>query len=529
MFLSLPDEMLIEILDKLTTKDLLTSVLCCHKFKIIINNSYRLLLKLPLTLSDFDENDDITIFEEKAPRKSIDRLLLSERRFNNIVIKLKRENIMSYLSVFKKFGEFISSLKISTYKFDTADQLRMLLRYLPNLKYLKTSNVLFKKSENQILNTIWSVPKLELPQLKNLECVDCSLKLFSVFNNEKIQLRKIRLRNNQDRDYDVLLEFLSHQNHLYYLLLDHFSTDFFSADIKCTIKSQLEVLKLVDCVIIDRDNIRNLLNFIKAQNQLVKIKLFNTPLPHEMYRQIFNDKPKLKEVHLDISHLLYFHSYYSKCVRSVRKLKLNGSYAFENLPIFLNVTRMFPNVTSLKLNSIGEDFVGKINDKYLFQILNTMKNLQHLQLHTFSSRTNDSNFSNLESLDTMLMTLTLNTIDYEVNYIGWKNIMRCMKSIDKLVIKRDFRDQALNEIVDLIISTLKLKHLELGIGVVTADILSNIIYNNNCQELKVLKITINDFIKMNQNFNFHKIFNQNHLLLHLCDDSYFNFMNEQIQ
>lgn len=529
MFLSLPDEMVIEVFDKLPSRDLLICILCCHKFKYIITNSYRLLQKLPLTLSDTDENDDLNIFEEKAPRKSIDRLLLSDRRFNNLVIKLKRENIMSYLSVFKKFGEFVRLLKISGYIFETADQLRMFLRYLPNLKHLKTSNIQFKKSEIKILNTIWSVPKLELSQLKNLECVDCSLKLFSVFNNEKIQLRKIRLRNNQDRDYDVLLKFLSHQKYLDYLLLDHFSTDFFSIDIKSTISSQLEVLKIVDCVITERDNIRNLLSFLRAQNQLVKIKFFNTPLPQEMYRQIFNDKHKLKEVHLDISHLLYFHSYYSKCVRSVRKLKLNGSYAFENLPIFMNVTRMFPNVTSLKLNSIGEDFVRKVNDKYLFQILNTMKDLQHLQLHTFSSRTNDSNFSNLQSLDTKLITLELNTIDYEVNYIGWKNIMRCMKSIDKLIIKRDFRDKALNEIVDLIISTLKLKHLELGIGVVTPDILSNIIYNNNCQELKVLKITNSDYNKMNQNFDFRKIFNQNHLLLHLCDDSYFNFMNEQIQ
>ena len=527
MFFSLPDEMTIEIFDKLLSKDLLTCVLCCHKFKNIINNSFRLLQKLPLTLSDTDENDDISSYEERVPKKSIDRLLLSERRFNKIVIKLKRENIMSYLSVFKKFGELVTLLKISSYIFETTDQLRMLLRYLPNLKYLNTTNIFFKKSEIKFLNSIWSVPKLELPQLQNLKCVDCSLKLFSVFNNPKIQLRKIRLRNNQDRDYDVLLEFLSHQTKLVYLLLDNFSTDFFSIDLKSTISSQLKVFKLVDCVITDRDYIRNLINFLKVQKHLVKIKLFNTPLPQEMYRQIFNDKPMLKEVHLDISHLLYFHSFYSKCVRSVKKLKLNGSYAFENLPIFQNVIRMFPNVTNLKLNSIGEDFVRKINDKYLFQILNTMKNLHHLQLHTFCSRTNDSNFSNLESLNTILMTLELNTIDYEVNYIGWKNIMRCMNSIDKLVIKRDFRDQALNEIVDLIISTLKLKHLELGIGAVTAEILSNIIYNNNCQELKVLKITNSDFIKMNQNFDLNKIFNQNHLLLHLCNDSYFNF-NQRI-
>ena len=121
MFLSLPDEMLIEIFDKLPTQNLLTCVLCCHKFKNIINHSYRLLQKLPLTLSDFDENDDISIFEERASRKSIERLLLSERRFNIIVIKLKRENIMNYLSVFKKFGEFIRLLKISTYKFETVD------------------------------------------------------------------------------------------------------------------------------------------------------------------------------------------------------------------------------------------------------------------------------------------------------------------------------------------------------------------------------------------------------------------------
>ena len=98
--------------------------------------------------------------------------------------------------------------------------------------------------------------------------------------------------------------------------------------------------------------------------------------------------------------------------------------------------------------------------------------------------------------------------------------MSNLKSIEKLVIKRDY-GKVSNEIVDVIIKKLKLKHLELGIGVMSEEILRKIVYDNCCNELKVLKIAKVDFDKINVNFNFNVIYKRNRLLLHLCDAEYF--------
>lgn len=176
---------------------------------------------------------------------------------------------------------------------------------------------------------------------------------------------------------------------------------------------------------------------------------------------------------------------------------------------------MFPNVARLKL--IGETPIGA---KYLFHILSTFRNLEELSVPGFTSRTTDSNFSNLLSLDSKLHTLVLDYIDYDVKFFGWRNIVTSLKSVEKFIIKRDY-GKVSNEIVDVIIKTLKLIHLELGIGVVSEEILRNIVYNNDCDQLKVLKIASSDFRRMEDKFNFRKIFVRNHLLLHLCEDTYF--------
>lgn len=200
----------------------------------------------------------------------------------------------------------------------------------------------------------------------------------------------------------------------------------------------------------------------------------------------------------------------------MRSLTLFGNLAFENLPIFINFIKIFPNVVSLKLVSDSP-----IGDKYLFHILSSFKNLEELFVPSFTSRTGDSNFANLSTLDSKLNKLVLNYIDYDVKFFGWKNIVTSLKSIEKLVIKRDY-GKVSKEIVDVIVKTLKLTHLELGLGVVSEEILCNIVYNNCCDRLKVLKIAQSDFDKIEGNIQFCEIFKKNRLLLHLCDDSYFH-------
>jgi hypothetical protein len=223
---------------------------------------------------------------------------------------------------------------------------------------------------------------------------------------------------------------------------------------------------------------------------------------------------QIKEVHVDINELFFFHSH-SFTNRSIRNLTIYGNFAFENLPIFINFIKIFPNVEHLKL--IGD---MPISDKYLFHILSTFSNLEELSIPGFTSRTIDSNFSNLSCLDVKLKTLILDYIDYDVKFFGWKNIVSNVNSIEKLIIKRDYCNVS-NEIVDIIIKKLKLKHLELGCGVVSEDILRNIVYNNCADELKVLKITQSDFDKIKCMFDFNKLFKSNRLLLYLCNDGYF--------
>jgi hypothetical protein len=231
------------------------------------------------------------------------------------------------------------------------------------------------------------------------------------------------------------------------------------------------------------------------------------------YRQIFSNQ--LKEAVLDISELSFFHSHHF-ANRTIRDLTLFGDFAFENLPIFINFLKMFPNVVRLKL-------VGRpIGDKYLLQILTCCRNIRELHIPGFTSRSNDSNFSNLATVEAKLQTLVLDFIDYDVKFFGWKNIVSNLKSIDKLVIKRDY-GKVSNEIVDVIVKTLKLKHLELGIGVVSEETLRTIIYNSCCSELKVLKIAQVDYEKIEGKFDFEKIFSRNRLLLEFCDESYFGF------
>jgi hypothetical protein len=425
---------------------------------------------------------------------------------------------MRHIGIFKRFSDTIRALEIDNYAFDTIDQFRIILRFLYNLKKLSVSRVTFIKPENKILNSIVRVPKLSLKKLNEFNCVNSDATIFTLFeSNFDIQFRKIRLKcdANAGDFFSEVVEVVSQQGKLQSLTLDGVTNcDIFNYEnfLQC----QLWHLEIINCSL-SREQMRRLMSAIKNQRAMTTLKIINTPIPSTMdilhfYRQIFVNS--IKEVHIDISQLSFFHSHQFQN-GSVKNLTIYGDFAFENLPIFINFIKMFPNTEKLSLK--GRSGIG---DKYLFHILSTFHNLQDLSLPGFSSRAKDSNFSNLSSIENNLKSLTLDYIDYDVKFFGWKNIVSNLKTIEKLIIKRDY-GKVSNEIVDVIIKTLKLKHLELGIGVVSEEILRNIVYNNCCAELKVLKIAKQDFEKIINYFNFNKIFNSNSLLLHLCDAEYF--------
>lgn len=516
---TLPDELFEFISGKLSSpRDLKNLMLVDRYSRFIIENSVCLMEKLPIVVSDSEVDE----FGDDNG-KLIEPLMESRRKVTKVVVELKREKIMKYLGIFKKFGDTIRVLEIKGYAFETTDQLRIVLRYLRNLTTLKVTKVAFHKSENKFLNSIVQIPKLSLQNLRQIDCVNSDPNIFSLFtNNHDIQLRAIRLSSSdaQSFHYVDFIEMMNHQKKLQQLTIDGLTSD--NCDIfdnENFLKCQLQTLLVKNCSITERNQMRNLISAIKNQKRLKTLKILKSPVPSSMdvlftYRQIFSNH--LMELFMDIGDLSFFHSHHF-ANRTIKNLTLYGNFAFENLPIFINFIKMFPNTHSLKL--VGESPIG---DKYLFHILSIFKNLEELYVPGFTSRTADSNFANLSSIDSKLHTLVLDYIDYDVKFFGWKNIVSNLKSIDKLIIKRDF-GKVSNEIVDVIVKKLKLRHLELGIGVVSGEILRTILYNSNCcSELKVLKIAKSDFVKIEDNFDFGKIFSSNHLLLHLCEDDYFH-------
>lgn len=505
----LPDELREEILKHLTCNELMIMMTIDLYTKSLIENSLTMMKKLPIYLRD-NEADEFCDYRDIEP------ILESKRKTSKIIVRLKRDKIMKHIGIFKRFSDTIRSLDIDNYAFDTIDQLRIILRFLQNLKTFSVSQVTFIKPENKFLNSIVRVPKLSLKKLTELNCVNSDATIFTLFeNNFDVQFRKIRLKCDVLGDFSEIFSVVSQQGKLHSLTLDGVTNcDIFSYDnfLKC----QLRHLEIVNCSL-SRDQMRRLMTAIKNQHTMVTLKIINTPIPSTMdilhcYRQIFGYY--VREVHVDIRQLSFFHSHQFQN-GSVKNLTIYGDFAFENLPIFINFIKMLPNIEKLSLKgTLG------IGDKYLFHILSIFNNLEELTLPGFSSRAKDSNFSNLLGIDTKLKSLILDYIDYDVKFFGWKNIVSNLKTIEKLIIKRDY-GKVSNEIVDVIVKTLNLKHLELGIGVVSEEILSNIVYSNCCDQLKVLKIAKSDFDKISKSVNFKKIFNSNSLLLHLCDADYF--------
>lgn len=483
--------------------------------KWIIENSPSLMNKMPINITD---NNIDEFYCENL--KCVEPLLISRKKSSKIIVKLKQEKIMKFIGIFKKFSDTIRILEIDRYAFDSIDQFRIILRFLNNLKSLSISHVTFIKPENKILNSIVKMPKLMLKELREFHCVNSDHTIFTLFeNNFDVQLRKIRLKCDVHSHFITqLAEVVNQQIKLHSLSLDGVTTnncDIFNYEDNF-LQSKLDRLEIVNCSL-SRTQMKRLMSAIKNQRDMKTLKFINTFIPSSMdilysYQQIFANC--IEEVHIDISQLTHFHSHQFSN-KFVKRLKLYGNFAFENLPIFINFIRIFPNVDDLWIS--GDVGIG---DKYLFHILSTLPSLSKLKIPGFTSRLHDSNFSNLSTIESQLTSLTLDYIDYDVKFFGWKNIVSNLKTIKKLVIKRDF-GKVSNEIVDVIIKTLKLNHLELGIGVVSEEILRNIVYNNCCGDLKTLKIAKSDFDKINDKFNFSKIFKTNQLLLHLCDAEYF--------
>lgn len=512
----LPDELFENICRHLPSLDIKSMMLVDNYSRTLIENSPVLMDKLPLYVSDMNDafSDEYENGRELLP------LMCSRRKVRKVIVDLKKDKIMKYLGIFQKFGHSIRNLDINNYTFETIDQLRFVLRLLPKLKTLTVKNVTFQRGENKFLNSIVQVPRVTLHELRNIICVNSDPKIFSLFtiNHNNIRAIRLALSDSSAFHYCDFIETLGQQTKLKQLTFQGITDncDIFSYD--HLVVSQLDALVIENCFVGGRDQMKCLVEMIKNQRKLKSLKILNTPIQISTdilstYRQILSS-PHISELHLDIRDLLVFHRH-NFVNKTVTELIVHGNFKFEFLPVFINFIKMFPN--TVRLNLVGNTPIG---DKYLYYILSTFPELEVLHIPALTSRAVDSNFSNLSTLDSKLHTLILDFIDFEIKFFGWKNIVSNLRTIEKLIVKRDYGNVS-NEIIDLIIKNLTLKHLELGIGVVSEKILQNIISTNFCNQLKVLKIAKIDFDKMKGNFVFSQIFERNRLLLHMCEDDYF--------
>lgn len=521
---SLPDELFENICRYLLPKDITSMMLVDSYSRILIENSPILMDKLPLYVMMDDPFSDVKNKRELEP------LMLSRRKVRKVIVKLnKAEKIMEYLGIFQKFALTIKRLEIFDYVFETVDQLRIILRFLPKLKTLVLTNITFQRDENKILNSIIRIPKISLRELRNIFCTNSDPKLFSLFTatSDIIRLRAIRLTvsNATIYRYSEFIDFLKTQPTLKELTLKGTTAD--NSDIfgygELPVNN-LVSFELESCSVGYLCEKKCLVETIEKQSALKLLKILNSPLQStntdtiSTYRRILFQR--INELHVDIRDLLILRGHHF-VNDSITRLTVRANFAFENLPVFINFIKIFPNIVYLRL--VGDTPIG---DKYLFHILSAFTKLQELHVPGFTSRTADSNFSNLSTLNcSKLQTLVLDFIDFDVKFFGWKNIVSALGSIKKLVVKRDY-GKVSNEIIDLIIKNLKLQHLELGIGVVSEKILQNIVNSHNCDRLKVLKIARTDFEKIGMNFDFSRIYGTNHLLLHLCENEYFEPMQQ---
>lgn len=519
----LPDELFENICRYLSPQDIASMMLVDNYSRIVIENSPVLMDKLPLYVTDINDAFSDTINREIAP------LMHSRRKVRRVIVKLREEKIMKYLGIFQKFGRTIERLELNDYALETIDQLRIVLRFLPNLRTLALTNITILRDENKILNSIVQIPKISLRELRNIFSTNSDPKIFSLFSiNQNTQLSVIRLTVSDSSNFQYwdFIETIKQQTKLKRLTLkgvadncDIFHHGHLSVN-------QLDSLEIENCWFGSRHEKKYLVETIRGQRKLKLLKILNTPIrttPDIMftYRQILANH--INELHLDIRDLLILNGHHF-VNETITKLSVNGSFAFENLPVFINFIKMFPNIVLFRL--IGNTPIG---EKYLFHILYTFTKLEELHVPGFTSRTADSNFSNLSTVNcTRLHTLVLDFIDFDIKFFGWKNIVSNLKSIRKLIIKRDY-GKVSNEIIDLIIKNLRLQHLELGIGVVSEKILLNILNNDYCSQLKVLKITKMDYQKIGENFDFQRMFDSNRLLFQLCENEYFEPMSNTIE
>lgn len=509
----LPDELFENVCRYLSPSDLQTMMFVDSYSRCIIENSPVLMDKLPLYVTD--GNDE---FCDEYGR-DVESLIQSRRKVRKVKVKLTNEKIVKYLGIFQKFGHTIRTLDIDDYAFETIDQLRIILRFLPRLETLIVTNVTFQRGENKILNSIVQVPKIWLNEIRNVVCVNSDPKVFSLFTpNQDTHLSTIRLEacDASSFHYYDFIEMINQQTDLKRLTLNGITEDCTVFDYHNLAVTQLETLEIENCFVSARNQIKNVVEMIKNQRKLKVLKILNAPMiissQAAIYRQIFAHN--ITEVHVDIRNLLVFHSH-RFVNETVTKLFIHGHFAYEFLPVFSNFIKMFPNTVQLSL--VGDTPIG---DKYLYHILSTLTQLEELQVPGFTSRAADSNFSNLSYFESKIRTLVLDFIDSDVKFFGWKNIVSNLRTVEKLIVKRDY-GKVSSEIIDLIIKNLALTHLELGIGVVSEKILQNIVHSDYCNQLKVLKIAKVDFEKIGENFAFVQLFERNHLLLHLCENEYF--------
>ncbi|KAG5668731.1 hypothetical protein PVAND_016658 [Polypedilum vanderplanki] len=286
-FETLPEELIIEIISKCSSSDILSSSLVSKRFNNIIKNSSRILNKLTIYFPNIkhpDYYDDIPNCNQMKMSASFISTKAPVECFHSSLTRLT----ICYATI---YGSCLSKMLI----------------YSCNLKYLELIQINYLKESKKLEN---------LPELKNLNLIldESFVRLLKVL--KKCEVKSLTLKNYKITEMDELQKFLKNQRKLKELNLINIKINLFYDGRFDKVNFKLEKLR------IEKTKIPNNDHFVKfLSNHYESLKCF----------EILNaDIPNFREVLMKFKNL------------NELNFKLN-TYVIDNLPIMKNIMKMTLN------------------------------------------------------------------------------------------------------------------------------------------------------------------------------------------
>jgi hypothetical protein len=324
-------EILVEIFNNLSTKDLLELTLVCKKFNKIISNEEKLQEKLK-------------IFIQIDPSRSFSGTRNNQTFACGYISELTTEQIDLILN---DNGKFVKKFRTEYYCSGNICNILKILHKLPNLKIFET----LSSDENADAIKGEILPKLNLEHIKTND--RSLLALFMNSQVEKLEIFSHHITYDNGGDPKIFRKFLRTQKnlkHLIYTAYYDIKKDF-DDEILNKVSFQLETLEIRSEMF---KNYKKFIKFLLTQTESLKSLTFDCEV-HDQYFPAIAKLKKLKEFKISLRNvnLKTF-----DCPLMVECLDLSGA---GNFPI--EITTKCPKLNSLNIR--GFDWTPKIAFEHL--------------------------------------------------------------------------------------------------------------------------------------------------------------------